>query len=73
MTCKGVCPKFKAKKPLMQSRYAAGQKRCSICEIFIIWDGVNCPCCGMNLRVGPRSLKSKQILLETQLNKIIKL
>jgi len=49
--------------PLMQSRYAAGQKRCSICEIFIIWDGANCPCCGMNLRTNPRNTQNRQRLL----------
>ena len=30
-----------------------------ICEIFIKWDGLSCPCCGYKLRNGPRSFKFK--------------
>ncbi|HEY9406573.1 MAG TPA: hypothetical protein VIP53_03900, partial [Nitrososphaera sp.] len=40
-------------------RYASGQKRCQICEIFIKWDGLWCPCCGYRLRTKPRNLKYK--------------
>ncbi len=33
------------------SRYTEGQKRCSVCEIFIRWDGdPYCPCCNYKLR-----------------------
>ena len=34
-------------------------KRCQICELFVKWDGVFCPCCGRKLRIGPRSFKLK--------------
>ncbi|NWG37858.1 MAG: hypothetical protein HXY31_09650, partial [Nitrososphaera sp.] len=37
----------------------SGQKRCQICEIFIKWDGLWCPCCGYRLRTKPRNLKYK--------------
>ncbi|HEU4605648.1 MAG TPA: hypothetical protein VFS46_05360, partial [Nitrososphaera sp.] len=40
-------------------RYASGQKGCQICEIFIKWDGLWCPCCGYRLRTKPRNLKYK--------------
>ena len=63
MACKGICQKYKVKKPLMQSRYASGQKRCTVCAIFIYWDGANCPCCGMVLRTGPRGTQDRQRLL----------
>ena len=43
----------------VSGRYAAGQKRCQICEIFIKWDGLWCPCCGCRLRMGPRLFKHK--------------
>ena len=36
-----------------------GQKRCQICEIFIKWDGIFCPCCGCRLRIGTRLFKDK--------------
>jgi hypothetical protein len=40
-------------------RYATGQKRCQICELFIKWDESWCPCCGYRLRNGPRLFKHK--------------
>ena len=59
MTCKGICIRHKAQKPVGSGRYATGQKRCQICEIFIKWDGLWCPCCGYRLRTRPRNLKYK--------------
>jgi hypothetical protein len=59
MTCKGICIRHKAQKPVGTGRYASGQKRCQICEIFIKWDGLWCPCCGYRLRTKPRNLKYK--------------
>jgi hypothetical protein len=35
-------------------RYSIGQKRCQICELFIEFDGVLCPCCNSRLRTRPR-------------------
>jgi hypothetical protein len=31
--------------------HANGQKRCQICEIFIRWDELWCPCCVFRLRI----------------------
>ena len=59
MTCKGICVRHKAQKPVGSGRYASGQKRCQICEIFIKWEGLWCPCCGYRLRTKPRNLKYK--------------
>src|SRR5438067_11185565 len=59
MTCKGICIRHKAQKPVGSGRYATGQKRCQICEIFIKWEGLWCPCCGYRLRTKPRNLKYK--------------
>lgn len=69
MACRGICGNYKAKKPFMISRYGSGQKRCSPCEIFINWDGTNCPCCGVSLRTGPRSSQNRQRLLIVKQNK----
>jgi len=49
MTCKGICIRHKAQKPVGSGRYALGQRRCQICEIFINWVGLWCPCCGYRL------------------------
>ena len=59
MACKGVCHKYKAKCGLRKYRYASGQKRCNVCEIFVQWDGHSCPCCGMLLRTRPKSVKAE--------------
>jgi hypothetical protein len=54
MTCKGICIRHKD-----SCRYVTGTKRCQVCEIFIKWDGLWCPCCGYRLRIGPRCFKLK--------------
>jgi hypothetical protein len=46
-------------------RYATGQKRCQICELFIKWEGQWCPCCGYRLRAKPRNLRYKIKLRES--------
>ncbi|PBO84820.1 MAG: hypothetical protein COA77_07540 [Thaumarchaeota archaeon] len=66
MTCKGTCTKHKAIKPSNSIRYGIGQKMCSICEIFINWNGKYCPCCNYMLRTKPRRTKTRQKLLMIQ-------
>ena len=65
MSCKGGCTQHKAKKPVGIGRYASGQKRCQICEIFMYWAGLWCPCCGYRLRANPRNVTYKEKLKET--------
>ena len=67
MTCKGVCDRYKAKKISGIGRYASGQKRCQICEIFIEWSGRWCPCCKYRLRSKPRNIVYKQKLAKLEL------
>ena len=67
MTCKGVCDRYKAKRVSGMGRYASGQKRCQICEIFIEWDGRWCPCCKYRLRAKPRNLVYKEKLAKMNL------
>jgi hypothetical protein len=66
MTCKGICIRHKA-----SGRYIYGNKRCQICDLFVQWDGIFCPCCGRRLRIGPRSFKFKA-KLRKQKNTIIR-
>lgn len=68
MTCKGICERYRAKKPANMGRYQAGQKRCQICEIFINFNGLYCPCCGYRLRCKPRNLKYKNKLRVVEAN-----
>ena len=38
MSCNGVCERYRAKRNHnIPSRYTDGQKRCSVCEVFIKW------------------------------------
>jgi len=67
MVCKGTCHKYRATGEIGLGRYIQGQKRCQTCDIFLKWDGRNCPCCSYQLRSNPRSLKAKKMLRELQL------
>ena len=60
MTCKGICIRHKA----VSNNYANRQKRCKICELFIKWDRLYCPCCGCRLRAKPRNVKFKSRLTQ---------
>ena len=60
MTCKGICTRHKAIKPRGAGHYTTEQKRCQICNIFIQWEGLYCPCCGYRLRSKPRQLRHKE-------------
>ena len=64
MVCKGICIRHKALKPVGDGRYATGQKRCQVCEMFLNWNGLWCPCCGYRLRTKPRNIKYKAKLHE---------
>lgn len=55
MMCKNICEKYRAAKSGNTSYYAEGSKRCQVCEIFIKWAGVRCPCCKSVLRTKPRN------------------
>jgi len=59
MVCKGICIRHKASGPISSGRYATGQKRCQICDLFMQWKGIFCPCCGYKLRIRPRLYKHK--------------
>jgi len=62
MSCNGICSKYKAKKKFGGGWYDNGLKRCNICELYISWDGIRCPCCNGILRIQPLAGKSKEKL-----------
>jgi predicted amidophosphoribosyltransferase len=61
MGCKGICSNHEVKSPYLihSGRYELGQKRCSVCEVYLIWDKRFCPCCGTALRAKPRSSRGR--------------
>lgn len=62
MVCKGSCSKYKVTIRRDKGIYKRGYKKCSICEIFIKWDGLFCPCCNYKLRNKPRNPVCKERL-----------
>ena len=79
-TCKGICKKFKVKKPA-GSRYASGQGRCQTCDVWLDHNGARlkdgspatkdslgwqCICCNYRIRQKPRNKVYKEKLRESQ-------
>lgn len=67
--CKGKCIQFKAPKPANGIRYASGQSRCQVCEIFLteqgVIDNIRCKCCNYRVRNKPRNSLIKEKYYET--------
>ena len=59
MSCKGICLRYRS-----SNNYGNGQKRCKICEQFVNWNGLMCPCCRHKLRTRPRNPKLYKKLRE---------
>ena len=52
--CKDYCVQYKfIPNNHKGGVYVQGGKRCRVCDIFIKWDGMFCPCCGTKLRCKP--------------------
>ena len=66
MSCKGICIRHKA----ASNNYANGQKRCHICEMFIKWDDLSCPCCRHKIRTRPRNHKLYEKLRKKALHEL---
>lgn len=45
--------------PPANRRYSEGFSRCTVCEAWIMWDGMHCPCCHFRLRKVSRNGKYK--------------
>ena len=67
-SCNNQCAVYqKHWSPIMGSHYKLGFKRCSVCDKFIVWDGVYCPCCGARLGIKPKTkngLRYKSKIIE---------
>ena len=74
MVCKGVCNGHKVTGVVSNNpRYIVGQKYCSVCVIFVIWEGIRCPCCSFKLRTKPKSKKYKEKLKKTISLEVLKI
>ena len=64
MVCKNICERIYSKIQIGKANYLIGKKYCRRCEIYLYYDGVFCPCCGMQLRTTPSNKKAKERLLK---------
>ena len=56
MPCNQVCEKYRFVRDKHKKIYNSGASRCNgRCQIFISFDGIFCPCCGVKLRKSPRN------------------
>ena len=55
--CKGICVDLDATTVSNSLRYELGQKRCTMCSIFVETEKLRCPCCGAMLRTKSRHRK----------------
>ncbi|QLH08137.1 hypothetical protein DSQ19_00325 [Candidatus Nitrosotenuis sp. DW1] len=59
-TCNGMCYQHRVTKGSPnKGKYRFGQKRCQVCDIYVTWEGLRCPCCNFMLRTKPRNTKFK--------------
>jgi len=57
MICRNLCEIIVGK-----SHHKGEKKYCKRCEVYLLHDGVFCPCCGMALRVSPMARRDKEKL-----------
>lgn len=62
--CCGICVRYKAKKPAEKtvSRYEAGQKYCSYCEMVMEVEGLRCPCCRKQLKTRSKNKAIREVM-----------
>ncbi|HWP78708.1 MAG TPA: hypothetical protein VNL34_03550 [Candidatus Nitrosotenuis sp.] len=66
LICKGYCKtKYRYLLGEISLKYN-GQKRCGVCDVYMRWDGVKCPCCRSVLHVRPRHSRAKNRYYETE-------
>jgi hypothetical protein len=68
VACKDICVRHRAPRPIGSGRYFSGQKRCQVCNLFIVWGELWCPCCGFRLRTKPHKSSGKQTLAKIRQN-----
>ena len=52
--CKGKCKSFKAESIANGLKYTNGLKWCRCCSVFLMIEGLRCPCCHYSLRLKPK-------------------
>ena len=71
MVCRNICERLKGKPSFEYNQYIDGKKYCRRCEIFLYYNGIFCPCCGMQLRRTPSNKSGKERLKKRNKKSII--
>lgn len=65
--CKGVCTNFEYEtKKTVRGKLREDYRRCSICCVFLKYEGIYCPCCGVRLKHSPRNNCSRKRYYKTK-------
>jgi len=67
MACRNICERFNSRFTVGKAHYGNGNKYCRRCEVYILYDGIFCPCCGMALRMSPTNKRDKERLRQLKL------
>ena len=61
LICKNTClnPVYEHRK-VVKHVAETDYKKCSKCCVFIKWDGIYCPCCGVRLSNRAKNNKARQ-------------
>ena len=51
LACRGICERYRSEN----KRYGQGVKRCTCCDAYLEYGGIQCPCCRTHLRVKRKS------------------
>nr|WP_255430865.1 hypothetical protein [Candidatus Nitrosopumilus sp. SW] len=60
MQCRGTCLQLKTNHITTSQKYEKGQKRCTLCAVFMETINIRCPCCNAKLRTRARSNKKRK-------------
>jgi rRNA maturation endonuclease Nob1 len=68
MTCKQICKhsEYEAKK-YIRGAQRDSYRKCGGCSIFIKYEGVYCPCCGIRMKHSPVNNKSRKLFREQKM------
>ncbi|WP_048114736.1 hypothetical protein [Nitrosopumilus adriaticus] len=51
LACRGICERYRSEN----KRYGYGVKRCTSCDAYLEYGGIQCPCCRTHLRAKRKS------------------
>jgi hypothetical protein len=69
MASRNLCERFDSRFTVGKAHYGNGKKYCRRFEVYFLYDGIFCPCCGMALRTSPTNKRDKERLRQLKLRR----